>query len=260
MPAWIHNRAEHILAKNPSMDKSQAFAIATQQSHRLGKSPKGYGTSAGKKRAKAKFDKPKKEYVKTPNPGKLESPKMASLEEKLAKVLTMKGRVRIKEKNFAIPSGKGPGGTGKYPIHDAQHAKSALTFVRRHGTPEEKSQVYAAVAKKYPGLAGRSSVEGVREAISKRASAHKYASMCGELIEITLAKQADAIPGGKADTKTDSDFNPKQIAMGEKVELEHTNKPSLAREISRDHLTEFSDYYTRLKKMESEAEKAKESG
>lgn len=81
---------------------------------------------------------------------------------KMAKVLTMQGRKRIKEKNFAIPAGSGPGGTGKYPIHDAQHAKSALTFVARHGTPEEKSQVYAAVGKKYPGLAARSSVEGVR--------------------------------------------------------------------------------------------------
>jgi hypothetical protein len=32
MPAWIHNRAEHLLAKNPKMNKSQAFAIATKQS------------------------------------------------------------------------------------------------------------------------------------------------------------------------------------------------------------------------------------
>ncbi len=45
MPAFIHDRAEHILAKNPKMDKSKAFAIATQQSHALGKSPKKYGTS-----------------------------------------------------------------------------------------------------------------------------------------------------------------------------------------------------------------------
>lgn len=47
MPEWIHNRAEHLLAKNPSMSKSQAFAIATQQSHALGKTPKSYGTKAG---------------------------------------------------------------------------------------------------------------------------------------------------------------------------------------------------------------------
>lgn len=78
MPAWTHDRAEHLLAKNPSMTKSQAFAIATQQGHKLGKNPKGYGTKKGKKDARAKYDKPKKEYVKTPNPKGLESPKMAS--------------------------------------------------------------------------------------------------------------------------------------------------------------------------------------
>ena len=76
MPEWMHDRAEHLLAKNPSMSKSQAFAVATQQSHAQGKSPKGYGTKAGKREAKEKFDKPKKEYVVAANPGKLESPKM----------------------------------------------------------------------------------------------------------------------------------------------------------------------------------------
>jgi len=78
MPAWIHDRAEHLLAKNPSMSKSTAFAIATQQSHAKGKTPKSYGTKAGRQEAKTKFDKPKKEYEGTANPGKLESPKMAS--------------------------------------------------------------------------------------------------------------------------------------------------------------------------------------
>ena len=77
MPQWMHNRAEHILAKNPSMPKSEAFAIATQQSHALGKSPKGYGTAEGKREARARYDTPKDDR-KTDNPGYLESPKMAS--------------------------------------------------------------------------------------------------------------------------------------------------------------------------------------
>lgn len=82
MPAFIHDRAQHLLAKNPKMTKSQAFAIATQQSHALGKSPKGYGTAEGKQRAKQKFDKPKKQYVKTPNPGGLETPKLKTREKR----------------------------------------------------------------------------------------------------------------------------------------------------------------------------------
>ncbi len=83
MPAWIHDRAKHLLAKNPDMNKSQAFAIATQQSHKLGRSPKGYGTKEGKKKARQKFDKPREEYVKSPNPGKLESAKLAAMRDEL---------------------------------------------------------------------------------------------------------------------------------------------------------------------------------
>jgi hypothetical protein len=77
MPAWLHARAKHILAKNPAMDKQQAFAIATQQGHRLGKNPKGWGTPEGRANAREKYMHPKKMYVKTPNPGNLESSKLA---------------------------------------------------------------------------------------------------------------------------------------------------------------------------------------
>jgi len=77
MPEWMHNRAEHILAKNPSMPKSEAFAIATQQSHATGHSPKGFGTAEGRAKAKAKFDTPKGDEHRA-NPGNLTSSKMAA--------------------------------------------------------------------------------------------------------------------------------------------------------------------------------------
>lgn len=67
MPEWIHNRAEHIRKKNPEMPESEAFAIATQQSHALGKSPKDYGTAEGRSTAKKKYDTPKDD-VKTADP------------------------------------------------------------------------------------------------------------------------------------------------------------------------------------------------
>lgn len=69
MPAWIHDRADHIRAKNPDMPKSMSFALATQQAHAAGKTPKGYGTAAGKREAKQKYDAPKKSYKKTADPG-----------------------------------------------------------------------------------------------------------------------------------------------------------------------------------------------
>jgi hypothetical protein len=68
MPAWIHDRADHIRQKNPEMPKSQAFAIATQQSYAAGKAPKDYGTKEGRRGAHQKYDSPKSSYMKTPNP------------------------------------------------------------------------------------------------------------------------------------------------------------------------------------------------
>lgn len=58
MPQWIHDRAKRLQEKNPDMPESKAWAIATQQSHALGKSPKGYGTAEGKRVAKKKYDTP----------------------------------------------------------------------------------------------------------------------------------------------------------------------------------------------------------
>lgn len=48
-------------------------------------------------------------------------------------------------------------------------------------------------------------------------------------------------------------FDPNQIEMGIKVEMEHTTNPKIAERIAKDHLAEIPDYYTRLAKMEKEA-------
>lgn len=42
----------------------------------------------------------------------------------------------------------------------------------------------------------------------------------------------------------------KQLEMGISVEKEHTKIDSVARKIALQHLDEFPDYYTRLKKAE----------
>ena len=62
----------------------------------------------------------------------------------------------------------------------------------------------------------------------------------------------DIIPGGLADKKVPADFDPKALAAGIKVELEHTSDKSIAQEIAMDHLTEDPKYYEKLKKMEAE--------
>jgi len=56
-------------------------------------------------------------------------------------------------------------------------------------------------------------------------------------------KWKDNIPGGRADKKSPSDYNKKNVEKGKNIEFEHTDDPDIAREITIDHLEEFSNYY-----------------
>jgi len=63
---------------------------------------------------------------------------------------------------------------------------------------------------------------------------------------------------GRANEKgiTEKDVDPKELARGIEVEMEHTTDKETAKRISLDHLAELKDYYTRLDKMEEEGKKA----
>lgn len=85
MPSWVEARAKRIMKSTedkygPEKGKQIAFALATQQSHASGKSPKKwhgkpFGTPEGRREAKEKYDLPKAEYQKT-----AEEPALAWLE------------------------------------------------------------------------------------------------------------------------------------------------------------------------------------
>lgn len=62
--------------------------------------------------------------------------------------------------------------------------------------------------------------------------------------------EKDKIPGGIGDKKDIKDFCPKQVAMGIRVELEHTSDKAIAEDIVKDHLTEDPMHYTKLKEVE----------
>lgn len=51
-------------------------------------------------------------------------------------------------------------------------------------------------------------------------------------------------------------YDPAQMKIGIKIEMEHTTDTDLAEKISKDHLAEFPDYYTRLEKLEADAKAA----
>lgn len=40
-------------------------------------------------------------------------------------------------------------------------------------------------------------------------------------------------------------FNPKELSLGIKVEMEHTNSKQRAKKIAEQHLCEFPNYYTK---------------
>ena len=79
---WIYTRAKHLRAKNPDMEESASFAIATQQAHKVNKSPKGFRTTQGVREAKAKMQGPLKAYKKTAS---FNTIKLAALFDELQK-------------------------------------------------------------------------------------------------------------------------------------------------------------------------------
>jgi hypothetical protein len=62
-----------------------------------------------------------------------------------------------------------------------------------------------------------------------------------------MAIMEDKLPGGKGDDTPVSEFDPKEVKMGLKVESEHTDDKEIALEIVKDHLSENPHYYSELK-------------
>jgi len=81
------------------------------------------------------------------------------------------------------------------------------------------------------------------------------------MAKLAKKKGKDKIPGGLGDCVPDNRFEQEQLEKGIEIEQEHTNDKDLAKEISKDHLTEQPNYYindkgeSRLDIMEEEAKK-----
>jgi len=68
----------------------------------------------------------------------------------------------------------------------------------------------------------------------------------------TLYEGKTELPVGKHNHIPDSDFDPRELKMGIKVEKEHTDSDEIAKAIAKDHLAECATYYSRLEVMEAE--------
>jgi hypothetical protein len=76
-----------------------------------------------------------------------------------------------------------------------------------------------------------------------------------------MNKVNELIAGGdkgmsRSEDKKPSEVDPKELAVGIKIEREHSDNPKVQKEIAMDHLTEHPKYYTGLVKMEKELTKA----
>ena len=71
------------------------------------------------------------------------------------------------------------------------------------------------------------------------------------LKRVLLEGFIDKMKGGLGDDKTPSDFDLDALLKGIRVEMEHTDDIMVAMEISMDHLSEDSNYYEKLAKMEA---------
>ena len=93
--------------------------------------------------------------------------------------LTADQRRALPNKDFVLPGkGEGPKGkqAGSYPIPDEKHARSALSMVSQHGSPEEKATVRAKVKKKFPDIQ-QEAVKGQDTAMRKMAAQDRAAGI-----------------------------------------------------------------------------------
>ena len=73
-----------------------------------------------------------------------------------------------------------------------------------------------------------------------------HATVLKEKFDIDLDMYEDQLGGGYADKKLPSDFDLDELVLGVEIEMEHTDDPYIALEISCDHLEENDHYYSEV--------------
>lgn len=143
---WIPIDAEHEAVAAKMTDPAEAHAALAYHDDKFISTPKRHTKiRAAHKAAAAVYKKRRTELTQQ---GRLFSNGGATMPHMdiLLAVLDKDARDALDASEFAIPSER------KYPIPDIVHARVALAFVAKNGTPAEQAQVRAAVKKKFPQL------------------------------------------------------------------------------------------------------------
>jgi hypothetical protein len=121
--------------------------------------------------------------------------------EKIAGLLTQRGRNQIKSGNFALPG-------GRYPIHDISHARNALARVAQHGTQSEQSAVKSAVKSRYPSIiigsektAGKGGGKAAKSVVNAITNTQKAETQSVSKAVEKLEKQKAKLEAAQSDTE-----------------------------------------------------------
>ena len=68
-------------------------------------------------------------------------------------------------------------------------------------------------------------------------------------MRLVIREKKEKLKGGLGDKRSLDEFDPQEVKLGLKAEMEHTDDKSIASEIVADHLTEDPHYYSKLKKV-----------
>jgi len=156
---WVHDRAHRIMSEGDTKDeygkkkgKSVAYALAVQQAHSLGKSPKDFRTQHGIHEAKQKYDEPKSEYQKTAT---------AAFFDELEEI--EKDAFGLKALGLAAALGTaGMGGAKALPKMVATKAPTAMTqTLKRQAAPALMPSAYKRIGTIGGGQSAQLAAEGV---------------------------------------------------------------------------------------------------
>jgi len=156
-------------------------------------------------------------------------------------------QLRLREITTPMPEGEAE----EFLAHLQKPPLDNMTLIEKFSIPAKERGVLARTARELmlrePRLAYN---PGLLQAAVEREMGKTY----------RRAAKKDQLPGGLADDAKANGVDPKELEMGVKVEMEHTEDPELAREIALDHLIgESPDYYTRLQKMEEDIKRDKKA-
>ena len=79
----------------------------------------------------------------------------------------------------------------------------------------------------------------------------------GEPKKPGFGKAGPALTMTGHDPRPDTDYDPEQLKMGIKIEMEHTKDNVISEKIAKDHLDEDPQYYTHLVTMEDKYKKGR---